>query len=133
MLTTPHVNNIATLYLSNLLSWPQLPTLLALSSARLTASYSILARLLTERNIDFVRPTDGIFLFARLGMKVKSAVEEKAFFNRLASQGVRVRGGRLFNGVEWEFGWARVRFSVDGKVMQEAVQRIERFLDREEA
>jgi hypothetical protein len=133
MLTAQHTNNIASLYLSSLLTWSQLPTLLALNSERLTASYYILAQALQQRQIDFVRPTDGIFLFARLGMKVKSVVEEKAFFNRLAVQGVRISPGRLYNGVEWEYGWARVRFSVAVEVMEEALRRIDAFLEKEDA
>lgn len=133
MLTASHTNNIASLYLSSLLTWSQLPTLLALNSERLTASYKILAHALQERNIDFVHPTDGIFLFARLGMKIKSVVEEKAFYNRLATQGVKISPGRLYNGVEWEYGWARIRFSVSANEMEEAVRRILAFLEKEDA
>lgn len=133
MLTKSHTNNIASLYLSSLLTWSQLPTLLALNSERLTASYHILARALQHRSIDFVRPTDGIFLFARLGMKIKSAVEEKAFFNRLSTQGVKVSPGRLYNGVEWEYGWARIRFSVSTNIMDEALRGILAFLEKEDA
>lgn len=83
-------------------------------------------------DIPFVTPTHGIFVFARLGKTVGSAVEEKAFFNRLAVQeGVRVGHGRLFCGVETEFGWARVRFGLGVEEMAEAVRRIGRFLERE--
>jgi aspartate/methionine/tyrosine aminotransferase len=133
MLTASHTNNIASLYLSSLLTWTQLPTLLALNSERLTASYKTLAGALQQRHIDFVHPTDGIFLFARLGMKIKSVVEEKAFYNRLTTQGVKISPGRLYNGVEWEYGWARIRFSVSTDVMEEAVRRILAFLEKEDA
>jgi aspartate/methionine/tyrosine aminotransferase len=66
-------------------------------------------------------------------MKVKSVVEEKAFFNRLTTQGVRVSPGRFYNGVELEYGWARIRFSVSVEVMEEALSRIRAFLDEEDA
>lgn len=133
MLTAGHTNNIASLYLTSLLTWSQLPTILALTSERLTNSYRMLAAALQQWNIDFITPTHGIFLFAKLGMKVRSVVEEKAFFNRLSVQGVRVSPGRFYNGVEYEYGWARVRFSVSTEVMQEAIERIGRFLTKEEA
>ncbi|KAF2742831.1 PLP-dependent transferase [Sporormia fimetaria CBS 119925] len=133
MLTTSHTTNISALYLTHLLSWSQLPTLIALNSERLTSSYLILARALQSWNVDFITPTHGIFLFAKLGMKIKSQVEEKAFFNRLAVQGVKVSPGRLYSGVELEYGWARIRFSVKEEVMHEAVGRIKAFLEREEA
>jgi hypothetical protein len=133
VLTASHTNNIASLYLSSLLSWSQLPTILALNSERLTASYRLLAQALRQWNIDFITPTHGIFLFAKLGMKLRSVVEEKAFFNRLAVQGVRISPGRFYSGVEREFGWARIRFSVKGEVMREAIGRIGAFLAKEEA
>ncbi|KAF2278028.1 PLP-dependent transferase [Westerdykella ornata] len=133
MLTAAHTNNIATLYLSSLLNWSQLPTLLALNSERLTASYRLLAQALRQWNVDFVTPTHGIFVFAKLGMKVRSVVEEKAYFNRLAVQGVRISPGRFYNGVELEYGWARIRFSVSIEVMVEALKRIAAFLAKEDA
>lgn len=64
-------------------------------------------------------------------MTVKSVVEEKAYFNRLAVQGVRVNPGRFFGGVELEYGWARIRVSVPTDVMKTALERIEAFLAKE--
>lgn len=133
MLTASHTNNIASLYLSSLLTWSQLPTLLALNSERLTASYRLLSQSLRKWNVDFVTPTHGVFLFAKLGMKVRSVVEEKAFFNRLSVQGVRISPGRFYSGVELEHGWARIRFSVSIEDMQAALERISKFLAKEAA
>jgi gliotoxin/aspirochlorine biosynthesis aminotransferase len=133
LLTASHTNNIASLYLSSLLGWSQLPTLLALNSERLTESYSLLAEALDQWKIDFVAPSHGIFLFAKLGMGIKSVVEEKAFYNRLAVQGVRVSPGRFYNGPEFEYGWARIRFSVSPDTMQIALERIVSFLLKESA
>ncbi|KAF2015415.1 PLP-dependent transferase [Aaosphaeria arxii CBS 175.79] len=131
LLTAHHTNSIASLFLTSLLTWHQLPTLISLNSERLTASYRILAAALENWGVAFVAPTHGILLFARLGMNVKSAVEERAYFNRLAVMGVRVGAGRFYNGVEGEFGWARVRFSVPVEVMRRAVERIGEFLVKE--
>jgi hypothetical protein len=133
LLTHSHTNNIASLYLTSLLTWSQLPTLLALNSERLTETYHLLADALSQWKIDFVEPTHGVCLFAKLGKDVKSMVEDKAFFNRLAVQGVRVSPGRLYNGVERDYGWARIRFSVPTEVMHTALERMASFLLKEAA
>lgn len=133
MLTASHTNNLGSLYLSSLLSWSQLPTLLALNTERLTESCRLLTDALRQWNIEFVTPTHGIFLFTKLGRNIKSLVEEKAFYNRLAVQGVRISPGRFYNGVELEYGWARIRFSVSVEVMQTVLERISNFLAKEAA
>jgi hypothetical protein len=119
---------MASTYLTSLLTWSQLPTLLALNSERLTTSYRLLADSLKKWNIDFIAPSHGHFLFARLAKGARSATDEKAFFDRLAIGGVRVGEGRLYKGVEGEYGWARIRFSVEVQVMHKALARIEAVL-----
>jgi DNA-binding transcriptional MocR family regulator len=131
LLTTSHTNSIASLYLTSLLTWSQLPTLLALNSERLTESYRVLARAFQQWNIDFVTPTDGIFIFAKLAKNVRTFKDEAAAFERLAKQGVIVAPGRFFHGVETDLGWARIRFSIPVGTMNLAVQRIGAFLSLE--
>ncbi|KAF2465686.1 PLP-dependent transferase [Lindgomyces ingoldianus] len=134
LLTYCHTNNIASLYLTSLLSWSQLPTLLALNSERLSESYRVLAEALQRWDVDFVPPTHGIFLFARLAKKAKTVEEEMSFFNRLAAHGIRVSPGRFYNGVDPELaqlGWARIRFSIPVNDMSAAVAHISSFLAKE--
>ena len=128
LLTTNHVNTIASIYLSSLLTWSQLPTLLKLNSERLTTSYRLLAAFLRKWKIDFVTPTHGLFLFAKLARTARSAAEEKRFYDELAVRGVLVGQGRFYKGVEGDFGWARIRFSVNAEMMSEALGRIEKGL-----
>jgi histidinol-phosphate/aromatic aminotransferase/cobyric acid decarboxylase-like protein len=125
MQTKHHVNAMASTFLTELLSWHQLPTVLKLNSERLTTSYHLLANALTKWNIDFIPPSHGLFLFAKLTKKAKNGAEEKKFFDRLALAGVRVGEGRFYKGVEGEFGWARMCFSIPVDVMQTALGRIE--------
>jgi histidinol-phosphate/aromatic aminotransferase/cobyric acid decarboxylase-like protein len=127
-LTTSHVNTIASLYLSSLLTWSQLPTLLKLNSERLTTSYRLLADALRKWNIDFVTPTHGLFLFAKLAKHARNATAEREVFDELAVSGVRVGERSGFKGVEGEYGWARVRFSVDVETMLKALGRMEKVL-----
>lgn len=130
MLTSGHTNTIASLYLSSLLTWSQLPTLLTLNTERLTASYRLLAEFLRKWSIDFVTPTHGIFVFARLAKNAKNVDEEKKFYDALALHGVNVAQGRYFRGVERSYGWARMRFSVDSEVMRSALTQMESFLSQ---
>jgi DNA-binding transcriptional MocR family regulator len=122
------VNALASTYLTSLLTWSQLPTLLKLNSERLTTSYQLLADSLKKWNIEFIAPSHGLFLFARLAQGARSVADEKSFYDRLAIGGVRVGEGRFYRGVEGEYGWARIRFSVPVDVMHQALARIEAVL-----
>ncbi|KAF2258874.1 PLP-dependent transferase [Lojkania enalia] len=131
LLIASRINTVAALNLSSLLTWSQLPTLLALNSERLTESYRLLSDAFTQWGIDFVQPTHGIFLFAKLARGAASSEEEKDFFDRLAVHGVRCSPGQLFNGIKLEYGWARIRFSVSPNQMRLAVAQIATFLAKE--
>ncbi|KAF1836168.1 PLP-dependent transferase [Decorospora gaudefroyi] len=129
-LSTTPPSTLSTLYLTHLLTWPYLPTLLALARERLSTSYHLLASFLRAAHIDFVPPTHGLVLFAKLGAGVRGAEQEAAFFEDLGARGgVRVAQGRWFREGEKEFGWCRVRFSVEERVMGVAVARLGKFLE----
>lgn len=131
LLTSNHVANSSTLLLTHLLTWPQLPTLLSLTSSRLSASYSLLSTLLSKHAIPFIPPSHGLFLFARLCKTATSAVDEEAFFEDMYREaGVRVSEGRNYKGVEGKFGWARVTFSLAPERMREGCERLDGFLGR---
>jgi aspartate/methionine/tyrosine aminotransferase len=130
-LTSTHPSSISTLYLNSLLTWSQLPTLLALNSERLTLSYNILASFLRRHNIDFVTPTHGLFLFARLAKKAVTVGDENSFYQELELRsGVKIASGGVFNGVEKDAGWARMRFSISVEDMGKAVGKLEAFFEK---
>jgi DNA-binding transcriptional MocR family regulator len=130
-LTSTHPSSISTLHLDSLLTWSQLPTLLALNSERLALSYNILASFLRRHNIDFVAPTHGLFLFARLAKKAVTVGDETSFYQELELRsGVKVAPGEAFKGVEKDVGWARVRFSISVEEMGEAVKKLEAFFEK---
>jgi DNA-binding transcriptional MocR family regulator len=131
LLTTNHVSNASTLLLSNLLSWSQLPTLLKLNSERLSTSYRLLSALLTKHSIEFIPPSHGLFLFARLGKRATSADEEKVFFEEMGRDvRLKVNEGRHYSGVEGKYGWARVTFSLAPATMREGLERLDAFLGK---
>jgi DNA-binding transcriptional MocR family regulator len=125
LLTTSHVTTISSLYLAQLLTWSQLPTLLKLNSERLTASYRLLAAFLTKHGVDFVAPSHGLFLWARMAKKARSAGDEQVFFKELSTCGVKVGEGRFYKGVEGDYGWARIRFSIEQGLMTEALGKMD--------
>ncbi|EDU40965.1 Aminotransferase GliI [Pyrenophora tritici-repentis] len=129
-LTTPP-STLPSLYLTSLLSWSQLPTLLALTTERLTYSCHILATFLQRHDVEFVVPTHGVVLFARLARTAASKGEEKRFFEALERGGVRVGRGEKYAGVERCWGWAGLGFGVGVEVMEEAVRRMERVMSGE--
>lgn len=131
LLTTNHTSNIAALYLSSLLTWKQLPTLLALNSERLSDSWQLLAQKLKQWDIRFIAPTHGIFVFAKLAKNARTANDEIAFFDRLAIKGVRVGLGHFYKGVEGDFGWARIRFSIPVDIMKKTLATLATFLGSE--
>jgi aspartate/methionine/tyrosine aminotransferase len=129
-LMSTHPSSLSTLYLTPLLSHSTLSSFLSLNTQRLSASYNVLASFLQRHDIDFVVPTHGLFLFARLARKLASGSveEEDAVWRELEERvGVKVAPGRGFNGVEKDAGWARIRFSVGVGVMEEAVKKLEKY------
>ena len=72
-------------------------------------------------------------MFARLARNARCVEEERRFCDRLALSGVRVGAGSWFKGVEREYGWARVRFSVKVEEMRTVVGMLARFMAREAA
>jgi DNA-binding transcriptional MocR family regulator len=130
LLTTSHVTVLSSLYLTQLLTWSQLPTLLKLNSERLTASYRLLAAFLTKHGIDFVAPSHGLFLWAKMAKKAQSVGDEQVFFEELGSCGVKVGEGRFYKGVEGDYGWARIRFSMNEGLMTEALGKMDGVLMR---
>ncbi|KAL6712143.1 hypothetical protein ACN47E_000020 [Coniothyrium glycines] len=131
LLATPPSTLSASL-LAPLLAWPLLPTLLALNASRLTARYALLSSFLAARDIEFITPTHGLFVAARLARGVKSVREEAQWFDALErDEGVRVARGSGFRGTDGEFGWGRVRFSCGEEELRRAVEGMGRFLEAE--
>jgi DNA-binding transcriptional MocR family regulator len=85
---------------------------------------------LRKWNVEFVTPSHGLFLFAKLAKGVRSAEEEKRFFDGLAVKGVKVAQGTWFRGVDGEFGWARVGFAVASRELDVAIRRLGEVLER---
>ncbi|RMZ74583.1 spindle pole body component alp14 [Pyrenophora seminiperda CCB06] len=127
-LLCPQPSSLPALYLSSLLSWSQLPTLLALTTERLTTNYTLLASCLSRHNIEFITPTHGVVLFARLAKRAASSEEENELFEALEGKGVRVGRGAWYSGVERCYGWAGIGFGCGKEDMEGAVARMENVL-----
>ncbi|KAF3044289.1 hypothetical protein E8E12_004288 [Didymella heteroderae] len=131
LLTTAHANTISTLYFSSLLSSSYLPTLLALNSERLTASYRVLADWLHKRSIEFVQPTHGLFVFARLAKDLRTMEQDTSYFAQLPQTGLKVSPGHSYQGKEGELGWARIRFSIGEELMRKVVAKLDAIFEQQ--
>ncbi|KAH7083187.1 pyridoxal phosphate-dependent transferase [Paraphoma chrysanthemicola] len=122
LLTTSPISAISSIYLTSLLSWSQLPTLLNLNSERLTSSYTILAESLRTCKIDFITPTHGLFLWAKIA---RSAAEVKSVVNGLSSVGIKLSQDMVVKGGEGDVGWVRIRFAMSAREMSDVARRLE--------
>lgn len=104
LLMTTYTNTVASLYISRLLCSPKLPALLTVNSERLTASYRHLPICLRKWKLDFMKPTHGLFAFARLDTSARDVQTARLFLDQLLGAGLKTSPGRLYRSKEGEFG-----------------------------
>ncbi|KAF2807323.1 PLP-dependent transferase [Mytilinidion resinicola] len=80
--------------------------------------------LFEECGIEYLPAHEGLFVFAKLGKKVRNAEEEMIFFEKLKIDGVTVSPGRFYNGLSTEFGWARITVAVPLEIVEVALERL---------
>ncbi|ROW17439.1 hypothetical protein VPNG_00941 [Cytospora leucostoma] len=118
------ISALSSLFVTSLLSSPELPSLIALNSERLSAAYTLLTTFFREIGIPYVPCNAGLFVFARLAPKAVTWEDEAATASKLREAGVLVSEGRAYHGPEGEKGWMRVGFAVEEGQLREAVRRM---------
>ncbi|EEP79046.1 predicted protein [Uncinocarpus reesii 1704] len=119
------ISSLSAILTTNILSSPNLPFLIALSSARLAEAYICITTFFTERNIKYIPVGAGLNLFAQLAPKAKTWSEEDDMVEKLRGGGVLVSPGRHHYGRPPGKGWARISFSVEPWRLQEALKRMD--------
>jgi gliotoxin/aspirochlorine biosynthesis aminotransferase len=128
LLNSTTVSSLPTLATTAILTSPRLPNLLALNRARLASSFAILRSYLLRWDVEFITPTAGLYVFAKLGKDVGTEQEENEMVEKLKREGVLVLGGKQFKaGVEGR-GWVRIGFCVGEGMLKEGLERVERCL-----
>ena len=115
--------------LTSLLTGARLTELLALNSERLSASYKVFAEGFQRLGVDFIRPSEGLFVFAKIGKRVKSRDEENEMAAGLEQHGLRVSPGWLYYPATHEFGWARITIAVPKNLAEDSMHRLSMFLE----
>ncbi|KAF2446658.1 PLP-dependent transferase [Karstenula rhodostoma CBS 690.94] len=123
------ISGLSTVFTTALLKSPELLSLLALNSRRLSIAYATLTGFLKSHDIPYIPCNAGIYVFARMCPAARSWEDEASFVDRLKESGVLVSPGRAYHGPESEKGWMRVGFAVQPSDLAEALRRMESVYD----
>lgn len=118
------VSNLTALFVTALLTAPNLDELIKLNVERLAKAYTTLTTFFKANNIPYIPCNAGLYVFARIAPKAQTWDEESAVVAKLKESGVLVSSGKAYHGPEGEKGWARVGFAVDEDTLDEAINRM---------
>ncbi|KAI0886469.1 1-aminocyclopropane-1-carboxylate synthase [Annulohypoxylon maeteangense] len=118
------VSALSAVFVTRLLTAPELPSLIKMNSNRLGRAYGVLTGFFREFGVAYVPCNAGLYLFARLAGEVKTWEEEESVVERLKGAGVLVSAGKAYHGPEGEKGWMRVGFAVPEEELREAMRRM---------
>lgn len=122
---------LTTIFVTSLLTSPELPRLIALNSQRLAHAYETLTAFLRDQGIPYHPCNAGLYIYVKIAPRATTWEEEAEVVSKLKSEGVLVSSGRAYHGPESEKGWARVGFAVQEHQLQEAIRRMGRVLGRQ--
>jgi len=111
---------VATALLSDV---EELDGILSQNRMGLAQSASFVTGFLTHHGVDFVRPSAGVFIWARLGGASCTWEAEKELSHKLQVHGVSVGAGSGYCATEP--GWFRITFAVPAESMAHAVRSVE--------
>ena len=118
---------LTSIYVRSLLGSPSLPDLVLLNRQRLAAANERLEQVLNRCGIEFIEPSAGLYVFARIAPNASSWEEEAEAVTILRKAGVQVNPGKTFSA---EPGWARITFALPDGALTEALTRLEEGLSR---
>lgn len=121
-----NVSTLSTVVATEILTSPQLPSLLALNSSRLAQAYTRITAFLKRLAIPYFPCNAGPFILARVAPNASSWEHEAAVVLNLQLAGVLVGAGRSYH--VHSPGWARICFAVEEMVLEEAMRRMETVL-----
>jgi aspartate/methionine/tyrosine aminotransferase len=122
---------LTSIFVTHLLTSPELPSLISLNSTRLKEAYESLTAVLQRHKVPYIPCYAGIYVFAKIAPNASQWEDEAAKIAKMKVAGVVMSSGRAYHGPDGEKGWARISFALDPEVMKEAVRRIESVLGDE--
>ena len=121
-----NVSTLSAVFATELLASPDLPSLVALNSARLAEAYSVLTSFLKRNGISYLPCNVGPFILVRLAPDAQSWDDEAAVVQEFQRAGVLVGSGQRYH--VQEKGWTRISFAVEKAVLEEAMRRMQTVL-----
>ena len=121
---------LSSIFVSALLTSPQLPELLAKNYQRLSEAYVTLTTLLRRHGLRYIPSYAGLYLYAQIS-PATSWDEESRVIQKLKDRGVLVSAGRGYHGPESERGWARIGFAIPKEQLNEAVKIMDLVFEEE--
>ncbi|KAM0304914.1 hypothetical protein ACHAO8_011367 [Botrytis cinerea] len=118
---TSNLNNLCVMALFHS---PSLPSIINSLKHQLTRNYGWLTEALNRWEIEYIPTHAGFHVFARLAKNAQSWGDEAAVVKQLFDAGVMVVPGKNFGGVDGEFGWVRLSFSIEEKKLRDGLWRI---------
>ncbi|KAF7911780.1 uncharacterized protein EAE98_011895 [Botrytis deweyae] len=118
---TSNLNNVC---VTALFHSPNLPSIISSLKNQLTRNYGWLTKALNRWGIEYIPTHAGFHIFARLVKNAQSWDDEAAGVKQLFDAGIMVTPGKSFGGIDGEFGWVRLSFSIEEKKLREGLWRI---------
>ncbi|MCJ1380194.1 hypothetical protein MMC17_003297 [Xylographa soralifera] len=118
-------STLSSIFVSALLTSPEMPELLALNSDRLAEAYRSLTTVLRKHNVPYLPAYAGLYVFAKIAPDAESWDDESRAVEKFKEAGVLVSPGKGYHGPEGEKGWARIGFAVEKPKLEEALRRID--------
>ncbi|PQE18822.1 1-aminocyclopropane-1-carboxylate synthase 1 protein [Rutstroemia sp. NJR-2017a WRK4] len=124
------VSILSSIYVTALLTSPELPNLISLNKSRLKSAYEYLTTRLDEWGVEYIPVKAGMLIFVRIAKNAQTFEEEAAVVGKLKESGVLVQPGKMWGGIDGEKGWVRFSFAVKEEVMRDALERMGRVLGK---
>lgn len=119
------ISTLSSIFVSALLTSPEMPKLLAWNSDRLAEAYRSLTAVLRKYDIPYLPAYAGLYLFAKIAPDADNWDDESRAVQKFKNAGVLVSSGRGYHGPENEKGWARIGFAIEKPKLKEAIRRID--------
>jgi 1-aminocyclopropane-1-carboxylate synthase len=130
-------SSLASQSLATILTHPTfLPTFLAQNRAKLIHHYNVCTRVLRQHKIPYIPSNAGFFIWIDLTHAIQkmpgdSPLEKERALNRqMLDGGVHLATSEAFYGEE--YGWFRITFTVEEKILQVGLKRLVEVLGADE-
>ncbi|KAJ5578059.1 aminotransferase GliI-like protein [Penicillium hispanicum] len=120
-----NVSALSGVFVADLLTSPQLPSLLDLSRVRLAERYAVLTTAFRRIGIAYVPCSSAVFLMARLAPRATTVDEEVQACGQYRAGGVAVVPGKAYHMPKDQRGWMRVTFGVETEELERGIHCIE--------